>query len=130
MKKTKSSQKYPNALKRKIAQEYLSGKFSYAVAAEEYGLANRGVVKEFVKWYKKKEYLSSMSVDKGSKNQLPESAASLPDNLQDATRRIQELEKQIALAKLQVNSLEALIDLAEQELSIDIRKKSGTKLSK
>ena len=107
-------------MKRKIAREYLSGKFSYAVAAEEYGLKNKGVVREFVKWYKKSEYLESMKPEEP----LPETVE--PDS---SSEKLKELESELAKAKLKIAGLEALIDIAEQELQIDIRKKPGTKQS-
>ena len=44
---------YAPALKREIAQRYLDGHFSYGAAADEYGLASKEVVKEFVKWYRR-----------------------------------------------------------------------------
>ena len=57
-KRVKRRGRYAPSLKREIARRYLEGEFSYAVAAEEYGLANGGVVKEFVKWYRRqKDYL-------------------------------------------------------------------------
>jgi transposase-like protein len=119
------NRRYPKSLKRKIAEEYLSGKFSYAVAAEEYGLKNKGVVKEFVKWHKKSSYLEQM------KQEMPivrpedqESTAQPPT--QDQLLVLQE---QLAAAKLKIAALETLIDLAEENLQIDIRKKSGTKQS-
>jgi len=122
VKKTKSgNQRYPKTLKRKIGREYLSGKFSYAVAAEEYGLANKGVVKEFVRWYKKSLYLESMETSDSSKDSTSSNVN--PD-------RIKSLEAELAAAKLKIAGLETLIDLAEQELDVDIRKKSGTKQSK
>lgn len=121
MKKTKLSHRYPKTLKRKVAQEYLSGKFSYAVAAEEYGLKNKDVVKEFVRWYRKSQYLEKMeTVPENPESQDPYSES----------ERLRALESELAAAKLKISSLETLIDLAESELQIDIRKKSGTKQSK
>lgn len=121
MKKTKSYHRYPKTLKRKVAQEYLSGKFSYAVAAEEYGLKNKDVVKEFVRWYRKSQYLEKMGT-------VPEKPESQDQNSE--SERLKALEAELAAAKLKISSLETLIDLAESELQIDIRKKSGTKQSK
>ena len=121
MKKTKSVVRYPKTLKRKIAREYLSGKFSYAVAAEEYGLKSKNVVKEFVRWYKKSLYLESMESPDESKESID--TASDPDQLKT-------LAAELAAAQLKIAGLETLIDLAEQELQFDIRKKSGTKQSK
>lgn len=122
MKKIKTgNRRYPKSLKRKIAREYLSGKFSYAVAAEEYGLKNKGVVREFVKWYKKSEYLESME------SEQPEQEVAEPST---SSSELKSLESELAKAKLKIAGLEALIDIAEQELQIDIRKKPGTKQSK
>lgn len=122
MKKTKSRHhRYPATLKRQIAREYLSGKFSYAVAAEEYGLKDKSVVKEFVRWYKKRGNIEGMETSKSSKIE-----SETGPNLD----QVKELESKLAAAQLRISSLETLIDLAESELSIDIRKKSGTKQSK
>ena len=121
MKKTKFQKRYPLALKRKIAQEYLEGKFSYAVAAEEYGLKSKGVVRDFVRWYKKRMYLESMEKEKPCED-TPKPEA--------PTDELKALGAELAAAKMKIASLETLIDVAEQELEIDIRKKSGTKQSK
>lgn len=123
IKKVKRYNRYPNDLKRKIALEYMSGRFSYAVAAEEYGLKGKDVVKEFVKWYRRNSELSevneSISMSKKSKSALdPQSS--------EMEKRIKELEEQLRLSKLKVELLETMIDIAEDELHIDIRKKSGS----
>jgi len=126
VKREKSQNRYPEDLKRKIAKSYLSGEASYAVLAEENGLKNKDVVKEFVKWYRKKlaqacENPSIMPTDK-----------KLPSNEEASVlaAKIKQLEKQLALSNLKVEALETMIDLAEDELKIAIRKKSGTKQSK
>lgn len=121
MKKIKSNQKYPNTLKRKIAKEYLSGKFSYAVAAEEYGLKNRGVVREFVKWYRKNGDIEPMQESDPKKDLTPPSN-SVAESKESATLR-----EQLESARLRIAGLETLIEVAEKELQIEIRKKSGTK---
>ena len=121
MKKTKLVVRYPKTLKRKIAREYLSGKFSYAIAAEEYGLKSKNVVKEFVRWYKKSLYLEGMESSKQS-NESIDSTADLDE--------LRALAAELSAAQLKIAGLETLIDLAEQELQVDIRKKSGTKQSK
>jgi hypothetical protein len=42
-------------------------------------------------------------------------------------RTFQELEAELKLAKLKIIALETMIDVAEEQLNIEIRKKSGTK---
>lgn len=121
MKKTKSgNRRYSKTLKRKVAQEYLSGKFSYAVAAEEYGLRDKDVVKEFVKWYRKNGYLEMMK-----DTDVVATKPSFEDKVLNA--KLASLESKLAATELKVASLETLIDVAEKELNIEIRKKSGIK---
>ena len=45
----------------------------------------------------------------------------------DEVERIKELEAALEVAKLKIVGLETLIDVAEEQLNIEIRKKSGTK---
>lgn len=126
-KKVKSANRYPNELKRKIAQEYLSGRFSYAVGAEEYGLKDRGVIREFVKWYRRNTDLDT------SKLAIPMSKKTTSSDLstnEALEKRIKELEEQLQMSALKVELLETMIDIAEDQLKIDIRKKSGSQQSK
>lgn len=126
VKREKRQNRYPEDLKRKIAKSYLAGEASYAVLAEENELKSKNVVKEFVRWYRKqlaqeRENLSIMPTEK--KIPSKEDASALE-------AKIKQLEKQLALSSLKVEALETLIDIAEDELKIAIRKKSGTKQSK
>jgi transposase-like protein len=123
-KRVKSGNRYPDEFKRKLAQEYLSGRFSYAVAAEEYGLKDKRVVREFVKWYLKKSELSPTNESVPMKKVKPSSEEL---NLEE---RIKQLESDLRMSKLKVEALETMIDIAEDQLKIDIRKKSGTQQSK
>jgi len=111
------NRKYSDVLKRKIAEEYLSGQYSYSVGAERYQLKNGGVVKEFVRWYKSQcgGFMEEKDEEKVSGSE---------------SSRIEELEAELARARMKISSLEVLIERAEEELSIQIRKKSGTKASK
>jgi hypothetical protein len=43
--------------------------------------------------------------------------------------RIQELERQLALEQMRSQCLDKMIEIAERELQIDIRKKSGARQS-
>ena len=123
IKKVKSRNRYPNDLKRKIALEYLSGRFSYAVAAEEYGLPDRSVVKEFVKWYRRNHHLSQ--TNETATMAKSKSGGSNPAD-SDLQKRIKELEAELQWSKMKVEALETMIDIAEEQLHIDIRKKSGS----
>lgn len=99
---------YENSFKIAVAREYLEGKLSQAQLGRKYGLANGEVVRYFVNWYKK-------NID-GDQPTAP---------LQNSTD--QELQEELRLANLKITALEMMINIAEKELDIDIRKKPGTK---
>ena len=126
VKRVKNYHRYPEGLKRKIAKSYLAGEASYGILAEENGLKNKGVVKEFVKWYRKK-LENELAISPIMSLEKKPTDSSTEEELQ---RKIELLEKQLALSSLKVEGLETLIDLAEEELEISIRKKSGSKQSK
>ena len=124
-KRVKKQNRYPNSLKRKIAKSYLSGEASYAVLAEENGLRDKGVVKEVVKWYRRK---LSEAADFDERLEIEENANILSDK--ELQLRVKELEKALNRAELKAEMLETMIDLAEEKYKVEIRKKSGTNPSK
>lgn len=122
-KRVKNYHRYPEELKRKIAKEYLSGAASYAILAEEHGLRGKTVVREFVKWYRRRLVIEQAAINKMKKS----------DKIQESKsgdlgkeKELAELRKKLELSELKVEMLETIINVAESELSIDIRKKSGT----
>lgn len=124
-KRTKSRNRYSNSLKRKIAKEYLSGKASYGILAEENGLRDKMVVKEFVKWYR---HQLTLEPKLALNSEILEKSSSLSER--ELVERVKLLEKQLDQASLKAEMLETMIDIAENQLNIDIRKKSGAKQSK
>ncbi len=121
-KPVKNYNRYSNSLKRKIAKAYISGQASYAILAEENGLRDKTVVKEFVKWYRRKLELEP---DFDIQPEMPENPNILSEK--ELQVRVKELEKELHLAKLKAEMLETIIDLAEEQFNLDIRKKSGAK---
>jgi transposase-like protein len=126
VKKVKSQKKYSDSLKREVGRRYLREEFSYAVAAEEYGLKDKTVAKEFVKWYR-------MQLEKENKNgqeEEPSSEAKVEaaaGNLDEALARIKELERALYMSELKGEALETMLDIAKRDLGIDVRKKYGAK---
>jgi transposase-like protein len=124
-KREKIQGRYSVGLKRKIAKAYLSGKASYAILAEEHGLRDKTVVKEFVKWYRHK-----LAMEPNFEIQFDTKLEDLSKTKEELAARIKELEAQLKHAELKTEMLETIIDLASEELNIDIVKKSDTKQSK
>ncbi len=126
MKKVKSQKKYSDSLKREVGRRYLREEFSYAVAAEEYGLKDKLVAKEFVKWYRMqlaKENKEGQEEECSSESKAEASAG----NLEEALARIKELERALYMAELKGDALETMLDIAKRDLGIDVRKKYGAK---
>jgi hypothetical protein len=126
-KQTKYRQIWPAKLKREVARRYEAGEFSLQVGAEIYDLKHRNTVWEMVKWYRKeKAYLEA--------NNLPvpddkRNGAQGPDDDIDQLS-IEELKDQLRKARLEAEGWRTLILNAEEQLQIDIVKKSGAKPSK
>ncbi|WP_420385706.1 hypothetical protein [Roseivirga sp.] len=115
-----------------MIKEYLSGDLSkaeiwkkYTGQDEEHG--------QLLNWMRKLGYVE----DAVSRQQIllpsfgqPMGTLNKPTDDKDPAelqRKIKELEKQLEMAKLKAEGYELMIDIAEKELKIPIRKKSGTK---
>lgn len=109
---------YDESLKIAVARDYLTGNLSASQVAEKYSLPNGTVVSYFVKWYKKHHDLELTQA-----RSLPPTPSEQRIDSQQQTNVTQELSD----ARLKIAALEIMIQIAEQELGIDIRKKSGTK---
>jgi transposase len=102
----------PDHLKNKIVNEYLFGHLSYRQLALKYGMPH----KRIHHWVMKKQG------KKAEKKKVEESVDDSP-----MPTDIKQLQKALREANLKNELLNAMIDIAEEQLKIDIRKKSGTK---
>lgn len=112
--------KFPESFRIKVAKDYLNSDLSLTEIAKKYDLKNREKVRWFVKWYREK-YGSPKS-------------KSIKILSEDEKQDIKQLKDQLLLkeqalsnAFLQIDSLTALIRIAEKSLNINIGKKSGAK---
>jgi transposase len=97
-----------------IIAEYLTGGITYRRLGEKHGIDFR-TINSWVMKYKGKERNrhTKIVVEKSALESVPADVA--------------QLQKELKTALLQTKLLNAMIDIAEKELKIDIRKKSGTK---
>lgn len=126
-KRTKRHGKYDPVMKREIGRRYLAGEFSYQVAAEEYGLPDRGTVKEFVKWYRRElavadEFAASTAQQRAIQAPVVET--------QNLAEQVAELRRQLRQSEQRAEAWKAMIDTASTELKIDIVKKRVPKPSR
>ena len=116
-KNTGSKPKYSNSFKIAVAREYLSGDLSSKELSEKYDLPFIDAAHYFVRWYKER-YPNGLQSEQG--------VAEIPLEI-SATHK--SLSNQLKDANLKIAGLEMMIEIAQKELGIDIRKKSGTKRS-
>jgi transposase-like protein len=105
------------AIKRQVLQAIDSG-MSISEARIAYGLKDNGTIRYWIRRRKAEnaELWVNLPEVKVSKKQL-------------STSEQKALEQQLAEAQLKIRALETMIDIAEEQLKIDIRKKSGAKQS-
>ena len=104
---------YTDAQRRTIIREVESGHLSILVACEKYRVTQE-TIKDWLKVY------SCLS-----NNDIIMQGNTINDT--SKTPVITSKNKELEALKLKVAGLEAMIDIAEEEFKIDIRKKSGTK---
>lgn len=114
-----SESKYPDDFRKQVAEDYLLTDMSYSEVQKIYNLPTKTIIVSFIRWYKNKYDLSAIELD-SSKESLVK-----PKNLKE-----KEMLELLQQAKLKIVALETMIDIAEDELGIEIRKKSGSKPSK
>lgn len=110
--------KYSDELKLEIIKKYLSTDMSRKELQEEYGIGRGGTISRWMQKFNlteaEDEKISKMKSIKKDVNKPKES---------EQERRIKELEAQLAKAEMKSDFLNTMIDIAERELKINIRKK-------
>ena len=112
---------FSDVLKLQIIQEVVSGSISKEAAKRKYGIKGNSAI---TKWMCKFGYIDNPY----QPTEVMESK-DLSDDPADLKLRIKELEKALADAKLSSQAYSTMIDIAEQEFKIPIRKKFVTKQS-
>ena len=110
--------KYEDDFKMRVVREVLSGELTQKEANDQYGIRGHSTI---LNWIRKFDDNKSFSFIMTPNKKL---------GIQDLQQRIKELEFQLENERLRSEGFSKMIDIAEQELKITIRKKSNTKLSK
>jgi hypothetical protein len=109
---------YETSFRRWLVQEIESKRMSWQEARSRFQLPFRFDItyKEWQKKYSQEIILS-----------LPLMTAEERINLKKLEARNEELEKQLELAQMRLTAVNTMIDIAEKEYKLEIRKKSGPK---
>jgi len=113
---------YTEEFKLSVIQEVLEGRITKEEARRLYGIKSKSAILEWTRQYSGEEGYDKMGKklkEKQTKQKLAEQKA-----------RISELEESLRKEKLKVAISNRMIDIAEEEYGIEIRKKSGAKQSK
>ena len=105
--------------KRWLVREIQSGRMSIGEARERFEFRSKNSMALISSWIK--QYSSDIPLT------LPIMTEKEKQKLEAAHKRMRELEKQLEDAQMKTIALETMIDIAEEQLKIVIRKKSGTK---
>lgn len=104
--------------KEAIVAEYLLGGTTFRRLATKYGIDFR-ILHSWVSKFKGK----SLVVKKDKKQEPPKQL----DQMEQLPVDVRQLQNELKKARLHNKLLNTMIDIAEDQLKIDIRKKSGTK---
>ncbi len=118
--------RFPNDLKLKVVQEYLSTDLSQKELKEKYNI--RG--KNTIKYWMRKFDLQLPSQQQIELQRMMSKEKEKTPYERELEAKVKRLEQQLEDEKLRTLALSTMIDLAEKEFKIPIRKKSGAKPSK
>ena len=115
-------------LKTQIIQEYLTQGGGFRKLAEKYGISRTTICKWVLIYQgihnlpptEKQEKYSVSSM-----NSSPNKSTSPDQSIKELEQKITALEKQLEWEKLRTEALNTMIDIAEKDLNIQIRKKPG-----
>jgi len=108
--------RYSEEFKRDLVSEFESGKFSVPQLEKLHGVSNGTLYKWIYKYSKFNE--------KGFR--IIEMKKSSTSKVKDLEKRIKELERMVGKKQIMIDYLETMMEVAKEELNIDIKKNYGT----
>ena len=115
--------KYTDDFKLMVVQDYLSTDISQSALKKKY---NFGGNKNIYNWMRKFE-VSKPSEDQKELHQWMAKEQQKSVLEQELELKIRKLEEELKREQLRTKALNVMIDIAERDLKVDIRKKSGAK---
>jgi len=120
---------YSEEMKLKTVQEVLSGQLTKAEANKKYGIRGHSRILTWIRKYEKR-----FGKDKKTSYIVAENSSPMTDiekaEFESIKRENDKLKQELTYASRRVIALETMIDVAEKELKINLRKKSSTRQSK
>ncbi|EGJ70857.1 transposase IS3/IS911 family protein [Bacteroides coprosuis DSM 18011] len=122
--KSKKMNRYTDSERLSILRDHFETGSSRASTARKYNLATPSLINSWINRFRFEELELSSDCKYSQEMKKKQETTSTESSLQS---RIRDLEKALAYSKLEVLALNTLIDIAEKQEEITIRKKSGAK---
>ncbi|MDP4238594.1 MAG: hypothetical protein Q8904_03870 [Bacteroidota bacterium] len=115
--------RFPDDFKLQVVQEYLSSDISQLELKRKYNFGGNNNINNWMR----KFGLSKPSEDQKELHRFMEKEIQKSSLEQSLELRIKKLEEELKREQFRTKALSTMIDIAERELKVDIRKKSGAK---
>lgn len=115
---------YSESFKWQVVQEVLSGKYSKEEARRIYGIKSKSGILEWMRKFNGQDRKNKRTI---TREELANMAKTRKQK--SLEERILELERELSISKHKAILNEKIIDIAEKELGLEIRKKYGAKQS-
>jgi transposase-like protein len=117
--------KYSDEFKWQVVQEVLSGKLTKDEARRVYGIKGKSAV---LNWLRRIGGIESSNLADFKPLSEQEEKLRMKE-LSEKDKRIKELEAELSRERLRADLWQKIVELAEEQLNIDVRKKFGAKPS-
>jgi len=121
-KQTKTTtRRFALAARQKIVGYYQTGYFTAQVLCKKYGIS----VELLLKWLRESETIKAKEMEKYQGQVEKKRYKDKDEEIAALKKELEEKDKQLKYAKLKHKALDILIDIAEEKLGIQIKKKRG-----
>jgi transposase len=120
----RKQQNYSESFKWKVVQEVLDGKFTKESAKRYYGIGSNCAILYWMRKYSGNDNYREQNQGKKDFNLM---GKKLPGQMQN--NRIKELEEELLREKQRADLWQKIVEVAEEEFGLDIKKKFGARPS-
>lgn len=113
---------YSDAFKQKVLNAIITEGIMPTEAKRRFGITNESTIRNWIIKY------NDNFISLSDHQEITKDMSNL--SKQELENKVKELEKQLSYEKMKSHAFDTMIDVAERELKISIRKKSVTKQSK
>jgi transposase-like protein len=129
VKSRKPQRYYSEGFKVKVLKDYIESGMSRKDAAKKYNLHDASILSHWVRKFgiDKSAIVGANIILKPMRIEKSERELELEHHVKELEKRLEEKEREVTIERLRTHALDTLIDVAEEQLHIQIRKKAGAK---